>query len=456
MIGNRCRCGHKVIVMQRTILALAIVLCLAPRLAWAQSSPQFIAFQGISKGALYKPDAGPAPHVGILAMHRTANYLNHRACIELSRRGFLLLCMNTRYENNEASVDFEKLPLDVKAGVDFLRRQPGITKVVLFAHSGGGPLMSFYQAVAENGPAYCKGANKLTQCADDLVGLVPAEGIVFADAHPGNAINTLRSLNPAVANENNPPDAPPIAALDMFDPKNGFNPEGSSHYSAEFQTRYFKAQADRMNRLIDIARDKLDRIRRNAYPYPDDDIMIIPRGGNPGAGAGADARLFVTQPDIAAINSTSHPVKLLRNDATVTTQTVKSVFVANPGVARSNLRFRSGTKVFTLRSFLSAQAVRAGNAADDIDYCSTNNSTVCAVQAISVPVLFAAMGAHYFIRDNERQYDLAHSKDKDLVVIEGANHGFTPCEPCETSPGQYSNTVKNLFDYITAWIDARF
>lgn len=442
--------------MQRAALALAIVLCLAPRLAWTQSNPQFIAFQGISKGALYKPDSGPAPHVGILAMHRTANYLNHRACTELSRRGFLLLCMNTRYENNEALVDFEKLPLDVKTGVDFLRRQPGITKVVLFAHSGGGPLMSFYQAVAENGPAYCKGANKLTQCADDLAGLAPADGIVFADAHPGNAINTLRSLNPAVANENNPPDSPPIAALDMFDASNGFNPEGASHYSAEFQVRYFKAQADRMNRLIDIASDKLDRIRRNAYPYPDDDIMIIPRGGNPGAGAGADARLFVTQPDIAAINSTSHPAKLLRNDATVTTQIVKSVFVADPGVARSNLRFRSGTKVFTLRSFLSAQAVRAGNAADDIDYCSTNNSTICAVQSIAVPVLFAAMGAHYFIRDNERQYDMAHSKDKDFVVIEGANHGFTPCAPCETSPGQYSNTVKNLFDYITGWINARF
>jgi hypothetical protein len=442
--------------MQRIVLALAIVLGLAPGLARAQSNPQFIAFQGIRKGALYKPDSGPAPHVGILAMHRTANYLNHRACTELSRRGFLLLCMNTRYENNEALVDFEKLPLDVKTGVDFLRRQPGITKVVLFAHSGGGPLMSFYQAVAENGPAYCKGANKLTQCGDDLAGLIPADGIVFADAHPGNAINTLRSLNPAVANENNPPDAPPTAALDMFDPNNGFNPNGPSHYSEEFQQRYFKAQADRMNRLIDIARDKLDRIKRNAYPYPDDDIMVIPRGGNPGAGAGADARLFVTEPDIAAINSTSRPVKLLRNDGTVATQIVKSVFVANPGVARGNMGFRSGTKVFTLRSFLSAQAVRAGNAADDIDYCSTNNSTVCAVQSISVPVLFAAMGAHYFIRDNERQYDLARSKDKDFVVIEGANHGFTPCEPCETSPGQYSNTVKHLFDYMTDWLNARF
>ncbi len=110
--------------MQRTALALAIVLGLAVSSARAQSSPQFIAFQGISKGALYKPDSGPAPHVGILVMHRTANFLNHRACAELSSRGFLLLCMNTRYENNEALVDFEKLPLDVGCAVRPQRRRP--------------------------------------------------------------------------------------------------------------------------------------------------------------------------------------------------------------------------------------------------------------------------------------------------------------------------------------------
>src|SRR5262252_2053810 len=214
--------------MRQAALVLAIALGLAPGLAQAQSKPQFIAFQGISKGALYRPDSGPTPHVGILAMHRTANYLNHRACTELSRRGFLLLCMNTRYENNEALVDFEKLPLDVKAGVDFLRRQPGITKVVLFAHSGGGPLMSLYQAVAENGPAYCKGANKLTECGDDLANLPRVDGIVFADPNPGNSVNTLRRINPAVVNENNPPDAPVNADLDMFNPKNGFNPKGPS------------------------------------------------------------------------------------------------------------------------------------------------------------------------------------------------------------------------------------
>ena len=316
--------------------------------------------------------------------------------------------------------------------------------------------MALYQAVAEHGPAFCKGANKLVECGDDLAGLKSADGIIFADAHPGNSINTLRGLNPAVADENNPPDAPLRGELDPFDPKNGFNPNGPSHYSPEFQARYFKAQAECMNALIESARDKLDRIKRGAYPYPDDDIMVIPRGGNPGAGPGAAAALFVAEPDIAAINATVRPEKLLRNDGSIAQEVIHSVFVANPKLARDNLRFRGGTKVYTLRSFLSAQAIRAKNSVDDIDYCSSNNSTVCAVQSISVPVLFAAMGAHYFIRDNELHYDMAASKDKDFVVIEGAVHGFTPCTACERTPGQYSNSVKNLFDYAAAWINTRF
>jgi hypothetical protein len=443
--------------LTRHLQAIAIAaLALAPQGAAAQSNPAFIAFPGTTKGALYRPDSGPPPHVGILVMHRTSNFLNHRACTELSRRGFLMLCMNTRYENNEALVDFEKEPLDVKLGVAYLRAQPGITKIVLFAHSGGGPLMALYQAVAENGVAFCKGANKLVECGDDLAGLTGADGIVFADAHPGNSINTLRGLNPAVADENNPPDKPLIPELDPFDPKNGFNPSGPSNYSPAFQARYFAAQAARMNKLIDLARDKLARMKRNDYPYPDDDILVIPRGGNPGSGPGAAAALFVAEPDIPAVNSTGRPEKLLRNDGTIAHEMIKSVFVADPRLARDNLRFRSGTKVYTLRSFLSAQAIRAKNSMDDIDYCSSNNSTVCAVQSISVPVLFAAMGAHYFIRDNERHFDMAKSADKDFVVIEGAVHGFNPCTACEKTPGQYSNSVKNLFDYVAAWINARY
>ena len=173
--------------------------------------------------------------------------------------------------------------------------------------------------------------------------------------------------------------------------------------------------------------------------------------GTPTAMGGADP-----QPDIAAVNSTSKPARLLRNDGSIMTEVIKSVYVADPKLARDNLRFGSGTKVYTLRSFLSANAIRAKDSMNDIDYCSTNNSTVCAVQSISVPVLFAAMGAHYFIRDNERMHEMARSTDKDFITIEGAVHGFTPCTACEKRPGQYSNTVKNLFDYIAKWMNDRY
>src|SRR6476661_6460076 len=88
-----------------------------PSVSFSQSHPEFIALGRVS-AALYKPDSGPAPHVGFVIGHRTANYLNHIACRELSSRGFLALCFNTRFQNNETQVRWEETPLDVKAAVD--------------------------------------------------------------------------------------------------------------------------------------------------------------------------------------------------------------------------------------------------------------------------------------------------------------------------------------------------
>ena len=47
--------------------------------------------------------------------------------------------------------------------------------------------MSFYQAVAEKGVAFCQNRAKLVKCSNDLAGLPSADGIVLMDAHPGNA-----------------------------------------------------------------------------------------------------------------------------------------------------------------------------------------------------------------------------------------------------------------------------
>jgi hypothetical protein len=436
-----------------TLAIVAAAWIAVPDVSVAQSRPEYVPLGRLS-AALYRPDSGPAPRVAFIIMHRTGNYLHHVGCSELSKRGFIALCMNTRFQNNEVLVRWEETPLDVKAGVDYLRRQPGVTRVILFGHSGGGPLMSFYQAVAEQGPGYCQGASKLVQCGNELQALPKADAIVFADAHAGNPVQGLRALNPSVVAEGGRLRV--IPELDPFDPKNGYNAAGRSRYSKEFQDRYYKAQAQRMSERIAAVKTIEERMKKGDYQYPDDDIIIVPAGGNPGAGAGGDATLTALDPDIPELMSTSRPQKLLKNDGKIVTEVVKSVAVAERGLAQANRAFGTGTKVFTVKSFLSANAVRATDARDGIDHCSTNNSTTCAVQSISVPIMIAAMGAYRFIRDDEVIFDKAASADKDYVVIEGALHGFAPCVACETVPGQYSNTVRNFFDYIQRWTNARF
>jgi hypothetical protein len=429
------------------------MVCNIATQALAQTNPIYVQFAPAAvKGALYKPDAPqPAAHVAILVMHRTGNVMGSLACTELAKRGFMVLCMNPRSDNNEAMVKWDTIALDVKSGVNFLRKQAGITKVLLLGGSGGGPTMSFYQAVAENGVAYCQTPNKILPCSNDLAGLPPADGIIFRDAHPGNPVTAgVRNLNPAVINdgaiidENKAPKIDP--KLDAFDTKNGYNPSGPSHYSEAFKKAYFEGQAARMNRLIDLALAKLRRIE--ASPNPKDDApFIVPRGDA--------AKLF--QLDLSILHSTTKPRKLLKNDGTLDDCCVlNSVRVAAPDIARQNATFDGGTLFLTVRSFLSANAVRATNSLDGIDHCSSNNSTVCALQYISVPVLFGAMGGHYFIRDNEIHFEVAKSKDKDFVTIEGATHGIEPCTACETTKGQYSNSVKNFFDYVAKWVNARF
>lgn len=423
-------------VLKIAAAALATGMCLA------QSNPLYVQFSpSTTKGALYKPDSGPPPRVGVVLTHRTANFLSHIATRELSKRGFLVLAMNPRFENNESAVIWDEIALDIKSGVEFLRKQPGITKVVLFGHSGGGTSMSYYQAVAEKGTTICQGDGKLVPCDNKLAGLPPGDGVVFMDAHPGNSINGLRSINPAII-DNDPTKI--NGALDPFSPKNGFNPSGPSSYPAEFKQRYFRAQAQRMNQLIDMALDKRKRMKDGSYPYPDDDVFVIT--------GGQGARLISLDPSLR--DRTAQPRKLLKNDGTIATQIIESSMRYSAPQRAS--RFSGTARVLTVQSFLSTNAIRATDSQDGIDYCSTNNSVPCAVRSITVPVLFAAMGAYTFIRDNEIHYDRAASKDKDYIVVEGATHGATPCQECEDRPGQYSDSAKNFFDYVAKWINSRF
>lgn len=410
--------------------------------ATAQSDPRYLRLAAKVKGALYLPDKGEKPHIGILIMHEDSNFMNHLGCTELSKRGYAVLCVNGRSDNNEALDFWDDLPLDAALGMRYLRDTLKLPKVLLFAHSGGGPLLSYYQAVAENGPSICQGPGRVSQCTDELKGLPAADGMITFDAHPGTAINLVRSLDPSVISEDNLSGVNP--ALDPFSEKNGFNPKGQSHYSEEFKQRYFKAQSERMNKLVAIATERRNLMKAGKYPFPDDDAFHIPRAG---------ARLM--ELDTSIDKGTVNPRKLLKNDGSVVTEVVASVRKPAPQRAKQNRTFDSG-KLLTVRSFLGTRAIKSTDSMEQLDINSNNNSTPSHLQKIHVPLLMMAAGGHYFIRDNEKMFDVAASTDKDFIVIEGAAHGIVPCKPCESTPGQYDNTVKNAFDYMKAWIDKRF
>src|SRR5262249_28742225 len=155
-----------------------------------------------------------------------------------------------------------------------------------------------------------------------------------------------RSLNPAVLDEHDPKKIDP--ALDPFNPANGYK-DGASVYSEAFQRKYFAAQAARMNRLIDAAAAEQKAMKSSAAPYPDDDAMVVARFEG--------ARLMELDPRIH--HSTLKPQKLLRNDGTVATQIVESVRRPARGYDRRNASFEGGARVMTVRSFLSANAIRA-------------------------------------------------------------------------------------------------
>lgn len=438
--------------MRRLALAAAIAtLALAVPAAAAGRVDSVALGSGLGRGELYWPEGKPAAVAFVNA-----------PCEDMAARGFA--CFDAgRYFGDAIDGErwWEGSSKRIKAGIETLRRIPGVTRVVLFGHSGGAMLASFYQAVAERGVAYCQDARRIAKCDDSLAGLPKPDALILADAHPGMPTSLLRSINPSVTvDANGKRRVDP--ALDPFSPANGFNPDGESHYSVAFRERYTRAQATAINRLID---------RALAESKDDDSLLVIPSGGN---GATSGASLIPLDLQLPGIFTTHRPEKLLRNDGTISVQPIRSVArytKRGPGAipaderrgavpdprarARLNRSF-AGLKVISARTFLSREAVRATDSMEAIDFCTSNGSPPCAIRSITSPTLIMAMGGYKFIGDDERLFDASAASDKDFVVIEGALHSFQPCTECEDVPGQYANTRRNMVDYMAKWARDRF
>ena len=117
------------------------------------------------------------------------------------------------------------------------------------------------------------------------------------------------------------------------------------------------------------------RIEKGEHVYPDSDLILVPFSKQEGA-----ARLDLLDPSVEETMSTRRPQKLLKNDGSIVTQVVKSIEPPHPEQAKLNRTFDDGAKLQTVKSYLSTNAVKSTNSIDGIDHCSTNSSTVCAVQ----------------------------------------------------------------------------
>jgi hypothetical protein len=398
--------------------------------------------------------------VGIIMIHPRNSYLDNAACTGLAARGIHTLCMNGRFFSFVGKSDdilWDDLALDIKAGMEYMKKQPAIKKVVLVAYSGGGPLMSYYEAVAENGVAFCQNPQRIFPCSNDLAGMPSADGMVMLESHIGYSSNNLFQQDPSVVKDDQygrlTPDALD-ASLDPFSPANGYNPKGGT-YSADFVRRYFAGQAAREDRLVKLAQERWTAIQAGKSSYKDNEPLIIPRHS---------AMMFTL--DMRQLSETKGQYNVIRPNGISKEQVrdVRKPGGLNGDPSGDNPRYEgAGTFSIDVKSFLSTYAIRTkgqllvtANDIEGVDWDSSNSSTMANLPGIHVPQLFIAGTGWYWAVPSEIEYNTTASSDKELVYVDGMLHSFAPCTDCAKTPGEFGDTRKELFDYIAQWLKAHY
>lgn len=328
-----------------------------------------------------------------------------------------------------------------------------VDSTVLLGHSAGAQLVALYQNVAENGVQIGQGSEKLLPLPDTLADerFSPADGIFIMDGHLGDAAKGLTDLGPQVVDRAEPQRRDP--EVDMLDPDNGYAPAPGepSSYSTEFLERFCRAQADRMETLLEEATRTLDEIRRGEGRFPDDEHFLF-----------LDARSRPWRPDPSILSHTQSEWPLVRAsngaDDTETIQRIESVRPAKRPDYEPPLEY-SGTEVesTTVRRFLSTRAVvptdeyrLTASTIEGIEWDSSNATTPGNLKHVSAPLLIVQMTGHYFVVEGELFHRYAGSSDTTLKYVHGADHYGSPID------SRYGDTRTAVIDTIDRWTVDRY
>lgn len=403
---------------------------------------------GRQSAVIYRPVKSSAKTaIAVVVMHSDDNYLDFPANAELAKRGYTVIATLPT-----PGGDMGPKLMNIKACVDYLRKQPGIKKVLLLGHSGGATVMTAYELLAENGLSALKG-KLFTDYKQDLSHLPKADGMLLLDANYGNAIMSLVSLDPNIKGRGNGANVP--EEFNLADPAVGYVAGKSSNYTEAFKARYNRGQRDRLYALMADAQARYQAIKSGNGEFADDEPFII---------AGANQirpfnRLFAQ--DLSLLSHTKRAWPLVHGNGTVTTEVVHSLRAPLAPDAKSNTLFAAN--VTTVRGFLSTNAIKVGenfrvreDSIEGVDWTSNINNPIGNSTGIHVPVLMMGMTGSWEYLAAEIIYDHIASKDKSLGFVEGASHMFAPDHDAEVFQGRkFGDTTKALFDYVDKWLSAK-
>lgn len=453
MRGGMTRIKNRVLAGRWPLAALLLATCAITAKAQmpeqvAGAKTTFVHLGNNTNALLTEPQVlGPKARIIVINAHpgkvSAFEYFTGRGLVA---RGYRQLGVN--YYGPEKT--FEELLTPLAAAVRYARSLPGVEKVILVGHSGGGPELAFYAEIAEKGASACQQADRLFKCdAKGLNELPKIDGLALLEANIGAPHRTL-SIDPAVTDAQLPKKRK--ADLDMYAALNGFDAKtNTASYSDSFVARFGAAQHARSEGLIATSEATWRSVEAHTGQYNDDYPLIIPGFADNSLGS----RLNLADGSLLSETHAAH--LLLKADGSMPIEIAHST--RKPAATAPELRdtVEETTQVTTVRQYLSFLAITTTpqfritrNDIKGVDWRSSANSAPGSVENVTVPTLIMAGSCTIHMVPLEITYDRSAAKDKEFVVVEGGDHSFRPCRP------EFGDAQKRAFDYVDAWLSKRF
>lgn len=176
----------------------------------------------------------------------------------LAAAGFHVLAAANRYISGDFPLQIENVILDLAACVRYAKEKLGYKRVILVGWSGGGSVISGYQAEAEDKRVTANAAGEYSPLAD--TDLIPADGVVLAAPHRSRHKLLADFIDPAIVDENDPYNRDPD--LDLY-PLTG---ERELPLDRAWLSRYREAQVARSARITAWVKEQMAILAERGDP----------------------------------------------------------------------------------------------------------------------------------------------------------------------------------------------